>query len=175
VPGIGDILEGSFRPGFFTGVATVVSKLLIQSLPDVAYFGEKDFQQLAVIKRMTADLDLPVRIEGCPIVREADGLALSSRNVYLSTAERNIAPTIHRALNELAARVRAGGRDAIAAAEAEAAETLRTAGFDKIDYVTLRDAQTLLPIEDLTRPARILAAVWLGKTRLIDNIPLAAN
>jgi pantoate--beta-alanine ligase len=145
VPGIGDILEGAFRPGFFTGVATVVTKLLIQAAPDVAFFGQKDYQQLSVITRMAADLDLAVKIEGCPIVREPDGLALSSRNVYLSTAERKIAPTLNRVLNEVAA---------------------------KVDYITVRDAKSLEPITDATAPARVLAACWLGRTRLIDNIAL---
>jgi pantoate--beta-alanine ligase len=172
VPGIGDILEGSFRPGFFTGVATVVTKLLIQSLPDVAFFGEKDYQQLCVITRLAADLDIPVQIQGCPIVREADGLALSSRNVYLSTAERTIAPALNRALNDVALKVRSGGVETIADAEAQAAETLLRAGFRQVDYVTVRDAAGLAPVGDVTKPARILAAAWLGRTRLIDNIPL---
>ncbi|MCD6074896.1 MAG: Panthothenate synthetase, partial [Rhodospirillales bacterium] len=139
VPGIGDILEGAFRPGFFTGVATVVSKLLIQAAPDVAYFGQKDYQQLCVITRMAADLDLAVKIEGCPIVREPDGLALSSRNVYLSPAERKIAPTLNRVLNEVAAAVRTKGPSAVATAEAAGAQALLTAGFHKVDYVTVRD------------------------------------
>ncbi len=172
VPGIGDILEGSFRPGFFTGVATVVSKLLIQAAPDVAYFGQKDYQQLCVITRMAADLDLPVKIEGCPIIREADGLALSSRNVYLSPDERAKAPMLHQALNDVAAKVRAGGVEAIADAEAAGAEAILKAGFKQVDYVTVRDAANLAPITDVMKPARILTAAWLGRTRLIDNIPL---
>ena len=172
VPGIGDILEGAFRPGFFTGVATVVTKLLIQAAPDIAYFGQKDFQQLCVIARMAADLDLPVKIEGCPIVREPDGLALSSRNVYLSADERKIAPTLNRVLNEVAAKVRAKGSSAAAAAETAGAQSLLDAGFHKIDYITVRDAKSLEPIADATAPARVLAACWLGRTRLIDNIAL---
>jgi pantoate--beta-alanine ligase len=172
VPGIGDILEGAFRPGFFTGVATVVTKLLIQATPDVAYFGQKDFQQLCVITRMAADLDLPVKIEGCPIVREPDGLALSSRNVYLSADERKIAPTLNRVLHEVAAEVRAKGPAAAAAAEAAAARDLIAAGFHKVDYITVRDAEHLEPIHDTSAPARALAAAWLGRTRLIDNIAL---
>ena len=170
VPGIGDILEGAFRPGFFTGVATVVTKLLIQAAPDVAFFGQKDYQQLSVITRMAADLDLAVKIEGCPIVREPDGLALSSRNVYLSTAERKIAPTLNRVLNEVAAKVRAKGSSA--EAEAAGARSLLDAGFHKVDYITVRDAKSLEPITDATAPARVLAACWLGRTRLIDNIAL---
>jgi pantoate--beta-alanine ligase len=173
VPGIGDILEGEFRPGFFTGVATVVSKLLIQAAPDVAFFGEKDYQQLCVITRMAADLDIAVKIEGCPIVREPDGLALSSRNVYLTAEERKIAPALNRALNDVAAKVRANGVAAAPAAEAEASAALRAAGFRKVDYVTVRDAKTLQPITDTKAPARVLAAAWLGRTRLIDNIALA--
>jgi pantoate--beta-alanine ligase len=172
VPGIGDVLEGSFRPGFFTGVATVVTKLLIQAAPDVAYFGEKDYQQLCVISRMAADLDLPVRIEGCPIVREPDGLALSSRNVYLTPEERKIAPALNRVLGEVAAEVRANGPTAAQAAEAGATQSLLDAGFRKVDYVTVRDAKSLAPVIDMSNPARILAAAWLGRTRLIDNIPL---
>ena len=172
VPGVGDILEGSFRPGFFTGVATVVTKLLIQAAPDVAYFGEKDYQQLCVISRMAADLDLPVTIEGCPIVREPDGLALSSRNVYLSAAERKIAPALNRVLGEVAAEVRANGPAAAQAAEAAATRSLLDAGFHKVDYVTVRDASSLDPLTDVTKSARVLAAAWLGRTRLIDNIPL---
>ncbi len=175
VPGIGDLLEGEFRPGFFTGVATVVAKLLIQAAPDVAFFGDKDFQQLCVIKRMAADLDLPVAIEGCPIVREADGLALSSRNAYLSAEERKRAPALYRALQTVAARVRENGVGAAKTAEAEASRALLAAGFDKVDYVTVRDAASLMPIASLNAPARILAAAWLGRTRLIDNIPLATD
>lgn len=173
VPGLGDILEGAFRPGFFTGVATVVTKLLIQAAPDVAFFGEKDFQQLAVITRMAADLDLPVKIEGCPVVRESDGLALSSRNVYLSAAERKIAPVLHRTLADVAATIRANGIASIADAEANGTQALLAAGFDKVDYVVAREAKSFAAITDIHAPARILTAAWLGKTRLIDNIPLA--
>ena len=172
VPGIGDILEGSFRPGFFTGVATVVTKLLIQSAPDVAFFGEKDYQQLRVIARMAADLDLPVKIEGCPIVREPDGLALSSRNVYLTPEERRVAPALNRALNDVAAEVRANGAAAIAAAEDRAKESVLAAGFRQVDYITVRDAGSLAPVSDASKPSRVLAAAWLGRTRLIDNITL---
>jgi pantoate--beta-alanine ligase len=172
VPGIGDLLEGSFRPGFFTGVATVVTKLLVQSLPDIAFFGEKDYQQLCVITRMAADLDIPVQIQGCPIVRETDGLALSSRNVYLSAEERKIAPALNRALHDVAAEVRAKGTASIVAVEERAKQAVLAAGFRQVDYVTVRDAKSLEPIKDLTAPARVLAAAWLGRTRLIDNIAL---
>ena len=175
VPGIGDLLEGEFRPGFFTGVATVVAKLLIQAAPDVAYFGEKDFQQLCVIKRMTADLDLPVTIEGCPILREDDGLALSSRNAYLSAEERKRAPALHRILQSVVARIREGGVGSVAAAEAQAARELLAAGFEKVDYVAVRDASSLAPMASVAAPARVLAAAWLGRTRLIDNLPLSGS
>jgi len=161
-------LEGEFRPHFFGGVATVVAKLLLQALPDAAFFGEKDYQQLQVIKRMTRDLDIPVEIVGCPTVREADGLAMSSRNAYLSEAERRTAARLNHILHDTIMAVRGG--EAIASAEAEASRHLVAAGFSGVDYVAIRDAATLAPITDLSRPGRILAAVWLGKTRLIDNM-----
>ncbi len=168
VPGLGDILEGQFRPGFFTGVATVVAKLLILTGPDVALFGEKDYQQLLVIRRMVADLGLPVTIEAGRTVREADGLALSSRNAYLSAEQRAIAPRLYATLQGVAADVAAG---AGASARAQAAEdALRAAGFDKVDYVGVRDAETLDPWPGPARPGRVLAAAWLGRTRLIDNL-----
>jgi len=163
-------LEGEFRPHFFGGVATVVTKLLLQSLPDTAFFGEKDYQQLQVIKRMTRDLDIPVAIEGCPTVREADGLAMSSRNAYLNAAERQIAARLNQIMRSAIDAVRAG--KPIAAAEAEAAAQITAAGFSSVDYLAIRDAETLAPILDLAQPARILAAAWLGKTRLIDNMPV---
>ncbi len=160
-------LEGEFRPHFFGGVATVVTKLLLQALPDTAFFGEKDYQQLLVIKRMAHDLDIPVAITGCATVREHDGLAMSSRNAYLSEDERRIAARLNLILHDTIKAVRAG--EPIAEAEAEAARHVIAAGFTSVDYVSIRDADTLGPISDLSRPARILAAAWLGKTRLIDN------
>jgi pantoate--beta-alanine ligase len=169
VPGLGDALEGAFRPGFFTGVATVVGKLLAQVMPDVVVFGEKDYQQLQVIRRMVADLFLPVRIEGAPTVREADGLALSSRNAYLSAAERRIAPALQAALRRVAMDVAAAGAD-VGASTAQAAADLLAAGFTRIDYLDVRDAATLEPWAGPPRPGRVLAAAWLGRTRLIDNI-----
>ena len=168
VPGIGDILEGESRAGFFTGVATIVAKLLLQALPDAAFFGEKDYQQLQVIKRMTADLDIPVRIIGAPTIREADGLAMSSRNAYLSAEERAVAPTLYAVINQVAEAVR-GGTDAIKCG-AEASEKLLAAGFSKVDYVTVRNSESLEPVVSTTEPARVLAAATLGKARLIDNI-----
>tara|TARA_B100000315_G_scaffold259956_1_gene318321 strand:- start:2787 stop:3641 length:855 start_codon:yes stop_codon:yes gene_type:complete len=170
VPGIGDLLEGGFRPGFFTGVATVVAKLLIQSLPDRAYFGEKDYQQLCVIKRLTKDLDLPVDIVSCPIVREPDGLALSSRNAYLSAEDRQAAPALHQALIGAGYALANGAQvtSSIAAATAE----LLNVGFTKVDYIAVCDPTSLEQLEIVAGKARLLAAAWLGKTRLIDNIAI---
>ncbi|WP_018390641.1 pantoate--beta-alanine ligase [Ancylobacter sp. FA202] len=163
-------LETDFRPTHFAGVATVVAKLLIQALPDVALFGEKDYQQLQVIARMARDLDLPVDVVGVPTVREPDGLALSSRNVYLSREDRKAAPALHRALTAAAMRI---GRDAITApAIAEARAAITAAGFD-LDYVEARHAETLAPISSSEEgPVRLLVAARIGSTRLIDNIPV---
>lgn len=167
VPAVSTMLEGEFRPHFFGGVATVVSKLLLQGLPDHAFFGEKDYQQLLVIKRMTMDLDIPVAIDGCPTVREHDGLAMSSRNAYLSADERRIAARLNLVLHDAIKAVHAG--EPVAEAEAEASRHLIAAGFTRVDYVAIRDAETLAPVSELSH-ARILAAAWLGKTRLIDNM-----
>ena len=172
VAGIGDELEGAHRPGHFDGVATVVSKLLLQCLPDIAYFGEKDYQQLLVVRRMARDLDIPVKIEGIATMREPDGLALSSRNVYLSSEERRIAPLLYRVLNDTAAALAANPENVAATLQNGLAE-LRQAGFAP-DYLELRDAADLSPISQLDRPARLLAAAHLGRTRLIDNIPVDA-
>jgi pantoate--beta-alanine ligase len=170
VSGVSEGLDGAARPGHFAGVATVVYTLLNQVQPDIALFGEKDFQQLAVIRRMVRDLDLPVEIVGVPTQRDADGLALSSRNAYLSEAERTAARALPRALGEAAAAIQQGGD--IEAALAGATESLRRAGFGPIDYVALCDAETLEPVTRLARPARILAAARIGTTRLIDNLPV---
>jgi pantoate--beta-alanine ligase len=161
-------LETDFRPHFFGGVATVVAKLLIAAMPNAAIFGEKDYQQLLVIRRLTADLGLPIDILGGAIVREADGLAMSSRNAYLSTGERKVAGQLNTILKTAIFNVRAG--NAIAAAERFAADELLKAGFNSVDYVAIRDAVTLEKIERLDRPARILAAAKIGATRLIDNM-----
>ena len=169
VGGVSEGLCGAFRPQMFGGVALVVTKLLLQALPDVAVFGEKDYQQLQVIRRFVRDLDIPVRIEGAPTVREADGLALSSRNSYLTAAERAAAPALNRALTWAAGALAGGGP--AAPVLAEVAARLLAAGFARVDYVELRDADTLAPLERLAGPARLLAAAWLGKARLIDNIP----
>jgi pantoate--beta-alanine ligase len=170
VTGLADMLEGEHRPGFFTGVATIVCKLLLQVLPDIAVFGEKDYQQLLVVRRMVTDLWIPTRIEAVPTVREGDGLALSSRNAYLTPEQRQVAPTLHRTLDAVASGV-ASGADAIDRAEWGEAELLR-AGFDAVDYVAVRDAETLALWQGPTRPGRVLAAARLGSTRLIDNVPL---
>lgn len=173
VAGVSEGLCGDSRPHFFRGVATVVTKLLLQCLPDRAYFGEKDYQQLMVVRRLVRDLDIPVEIVGLPTVREADGLALSSRNAYLSAAERRAAPALHRTLREVARRV-ALGEPALSAAEWGRAE-LAAAGFAPIDYLEIRDADTLHPVADRLstgRSARAFAAAYLGRTRLIDNVPV---
>ncbi len=160
-------LETDFRPHFFGGVATVVAKLLIAALPDIAIFGEKDYQQLLVIRRLTVDLGLPIEIIGGAIVREPDGLAMSSRNAYLKPDERRIAGKLNLVLKDLAARPRSG--ETIPSAEAAGKTALLEAGFNSVDYVAIRDAETLEKIETLFRPARILAAAKVGATRLIDN------
>jgi pantoate--beta-alanine ligase len=166
--GAAEGLESDFRPHFFGGVATVCCKLFTQVAPDVAVFGEKDYQQLCVVKQMVRDLDLPLEIVGMPTVREADGLALSSRNAYLSAEERKIAPLLHRVIAKVAEAAAKGDDNAAAIAEGKAA--LTAAGF-RIDYLEVRNAQTLQPLEPGTqRPQRVLVAAWLGKTRLIDNV-----
>jgi len=170
VSGVSEPLEGAFRPTHFAGVATVVAKLLIQAEPDVAVFGEKDFQQLQVIRRLVRDLDLPVAIVGAPTIRTQDGLARSSRNAYLSEAERTTAGKLNVILAAAAEALR-GGAD-VASAEVDALKALAEAGFGKVDYFETRDPDDLkrLGPGPLTGPARVLVAAWLGKTRLIDNI-----
>lgn len=170
VSGLTEGLCGASRPHFFGGVATVVTKLLLQALPDRAYFGEKDYQQLQVVRRMARDLDIPVTIVGVPTVREADGLAMSSRNWYLTPEERAIAPTLNKVLRDIAKRVKSG--EPCATAIEAGTATLAAAGFDPVDYVAVCDAETLEPLEQADRPARVLAAAFLGRTRLIDNIPV---
>lgn len=169
VPLLSDCLCGAARPGHMEGVATVVAKLLLQSLPDAAYFGEKDYQQFLVVQRMARDLDIPVRMEAVPTVREADGLALSSRNLLLTPAQRDQATAMYRVLTELAARLK-DGRTPAPPALAWGRAALGEAGFDPVDYLELRDADTLQPLERAERPARLFAAAWLGQVRLIDNL-----
>ncbi|KRA59372.1 pantoate--beta-alanine ligase [Caulobacter sp. Root655] len=171
VSGVSEPLEGAARPQFFGGVATVVTKLLIQAQAEVALFGEKDYQQLQVIKRVVRDLDLPVEIIGAPTARAPDGLALSSRNAYLSAEERAAAVALPTALKAAAQAVAAGGR--VDEAEAAGKAALTAAGFGQIDYLEVREASDLSrlgpgPINDAN--ARILVAAWLGRTRLIDNM-----
>jgi len=161
-------LETDFRPHFFGGVAIVVAKLLLQVLPDFAVFGEKDYQQLQVIKRMVADLNIPVAIVPGPTQREADGLALSSRNAYLDAGQRRIAGRLNLVLKDVIARVRGG--ESVEHAAAYGFGELLAAGFDKVDYLEIRDAETLAPPEDRSRPLRVLAAAKIGATRLIDNM-----
>lgn len=168
VSGVTDGLDGAARPGHFDGVATVVAKLFNQVRPDIALFGEKDYQQLAVIRRMAADLDFGIEIVGVATQRDEDGLALSSRNAYLDAAERAAARALPRALGDAAAAISAG-EDA-GGAIARAKETILKAGFASIDYIALCDAETLEPVTGADRPARLLAAARIGTTRLIDNL-----
>jgi len=171
VSGLTEGLCGAHRAGHFDGVTTVVAKLLIQALPDAAYFGEKDYQQLRVVRRLVRDLDIPVHIVGVPTVREADGLALSSRNAYLSIEERRIAPNLARVLRSIASAV-AQQPSAVARELAHGVRELRDAGF-AIDYLEIREEETLKPVTaKATARSRVFGAVWLGKTRLIDNIPI---
>jgi pantoate--beta-alanine ligase len=163
-------LETVFRPHFFTGVATVVAKLFTQCRPHIAVFGEKDYQQLLVVRRLSRDLDLGVDVIGLPTVREPDGLALSSRNAYLTTDQRKIAAHLNRVLLGVRERVRTG--IPVAQAEAEGAAALINAGFDRVDYVAIRDAETLAQLRSIERPARVLAAARIGAIRLIDNRPI---
>jgi pantoate--beta-alanine ligase len=169
LPSLTEDLCGAARPNHFEGVATVVTKLLLQCAPDVAVFGEKDYQQLLVIKQLVRDLNIPVQIVGAPIVREEDGLALSSRNFYLSAAERTTAPILHQVLSEAAASL-ANGEGCDAATSAGRFK-LEGKGF-RVDYVAVRNPETLAPLFGPIRgPARVMGAAYLGTTRLIDNVP----
>ena len=171
VSGLTEGLCGAHRAGHFDGVTTVVTKLLIQALPDTAYFGEKDYQQLTVVRRLARDLDLPVRIAGVPTVREPDRLALSSRNVYLSAEERRIAPNLARVLRSIAA-VLAQDPNAVAQEIAHGSAALQQAGF-AVEYLEIREAESLAVTSEVTASSRVFAAVRLGTTRLIDNMPSA--
>lgn len=162
-------LETDFRPAFFDGVATVVAKLFLQAAPDCAVFGEKDYQQLCVVRQLCRDLDLPVEIIGAPTVRDSRGLAMSSRNAYLGEAELEVARKLNAVLRQTATEL-ASGVDEIGAME-DAAEALVRAGFRKVDYVAAREAMTLRPWRR-DRDGRLLAAAWLGTTRLIDNVAI---
>jgi pantoate--beta-alanine ligase len=170
VPGVSQLLEGASRPGHFTGVSTVVCKLFNLVQPDVAVFGEKDFQQLMLIRHMVRDLDMDIHIEGLPTVREADGLAMSSRNGYLTAAERHLAPEFNRILREVVDALHKGRQD-YASLQADAMKSLELNGF-RPDYVEIRRAVDLLPPAVGEMGLVVLGAAWLGKARLIDNIPL---
>jgi len=163
------VLEGAFRPGHFAGVATVVVKLLLQTMPDCAFFGEKDYQQLLIIRRIVRDLNIPTHVVTGPIVRDTDGLALSSRNAYLTPEQRKQAAALPKTLTETAVRLAEG--QPIDAVLKENRVKLSEAGF-KLDYLELRDAGTLAPTHDLALPARLLAAVRVGPVRLIDNLAI---
>ena len=170
VAGVSEPLEGKMRPGHFDGVATVVTKLFGMTMADRGYFGQKDWQQLQVVQKLVADLNIPVAVVGCETIREADGLAMSSRNVRLTPGGRAVAGVLYSAITSAADDIRAGQSDRMAIREA--AEKLRAAGFERVEYIELRDAATLLPSDDVHRPRRMLAAAWIDGVRLIDNIPV---
>lgn len=168
VGGVALPLEGALRPGHFEGVATVVAKLFGMTGADRAFFGQKDWQQLQVVRRMVADLNMAVEVVGCETLREVDGLAMSSRNVRLSPQARAAAPALYRAMQAAAAAIRSSAAAAPALAEAERA--VLAAGYERVEYIALHDAETLAPASDLSGPLRMLAAAWVGGVRLIDNI-----
>ena len=170
VGGVSEPLEGRMRPGHFEGVATVVAKLFGMTQADRAYFGQKDWQQLQVVRRMVTDLNIPVEVVGCETIREADGLAMSSRNARLDPLSRAQAPALNRIMVKTAAQIRGGGE--IAASLAQARDDLRQAGFTEVEYLDLRTAAMLEPATGIEQPVRLLAAAWIGGVRLIDNIPV---
>lgn len=170
VQGVAEPLEGRMRPGHFDGVATVVTKLFGMTQADRGYFGQKDWQQLQVVMKLVADLNMAVTVVGCETIREADGLAMSSRNLRLTEAGRARAPVLYAAITRAAADIRAGHADRMAIREA--AQEMRAAGFERVEYIELRDAATLMPSDDPARPRRMLAAAWVDGVRLIDNIPV---
>ncbi len=173
VAGVSDRWEGAHRPGHFDGVATVVAKLFIAVMPDAAVFGEKDWQQLAVIRRMTRDLGLPIDVHGHETVREADGLAMSSRNALLADGDRDRAVALKRALDAAAARIGAGG--AVGAALDDAVAAIIGAGFGPVDYLAYVDGDSLEPLDAVAANGRLIAAAFLGKIRLIDNIRVVSD
>ncbi len=172
VQALTDCLDGVHRPGHFDGVTTVVAKLLLQSLPDKAFFGEKDFQQLSIVSRMVRDLDMPVEIVPVGTVRQSDGLALSSRNKLLTAEQRKVAPLLYATLKEIADRL--ANEPGLRAEPLLSAgrHSLALGGFANVDYLELRAADDLAALDRVTRPARVFAAAWLGNTRLIDNLPV---
>ncbi|WP_104020068.1 pantoate--beta-alanine ligase [Roseovarius nitratireducens] len=171
VSGLTDVMEGSFRPGHFDGVATVVTKLFTQTSATDAFFGEKDFQQLLVVRRMATDLDLPVTVHGCPTIRDIDGLALSSRNLLLSDRARTSAPRLHEEMEALVEGLQSG--QAFPALRERAVARLEKAGFTRVDYLDLRAQDDLAALDAPDRPARLFAAAWLAGVRLIDNMAVA--
>lgn len=172
VTGLTDVLCGAHRPGHFDGVATVVAKLFLQSAASDAFFGEKDFQQLQIVRRMARDLDIPVTVHGCPTIREIDGLAMSSRNLLLSDRARVIAPRLSEELERMAQGLAAG--HGFAALQDQALARLDQAGFTKVEYLEMRANDDLALLEVPDRPARLLAAAWLAGVRLIDNVPVGS-
>ena len=170
VAGLTDVMEGEFRPGHFDGVATVVAKLFLQTQADRAFFGEKDFQQLMVVRRMARDLDIPIQVVGCPTIREPSGLAMSSRNLRLSPQGLQVAAQKHRIMNDLARALQGGAAFDPLAARARTA--LLAAGFAQVEYIQLRCAETLDPLTRADKPARLFVAAWADGVRLIDNIPV---
>lgn len=173
VSGVSEGLCGAFRPGHFDGVATVVTKLLLQTGADIVCFGEKDFQQLQVVKRLVRDLDIPVTIVPCPTIREPDGLALSSRNARLDPEARRIAPVFHHVLRDVARRLLAGEPVPYTLDRARAAIVAH--GYQSVEYLELRAEDNLEPMSGLERPARLIAAAWLGGVRLIDNVQVKGD
>lgn len=168
VSGLTDVMDGAFRPGHFDGVATVVTKLFTQTAATDAFFGEKDFQQLLVVRRMAADLDLPITVHGCPTIRDIDGLALSSRNLLLSDRARTLAPRLYDELEGIAEGL-SKGRE-FSSLQAAAKDRLLKTGFSDIDYIDLRAQSDLSMVTDISKPARLFAAAYLAGVRLIDNI-----
>ena len=167
---LSNVMEGEYRPQFFSGVATVVGKFLIQTMADIAVFGEKDYQQLQIIRRMARDFDIPTEILGAPTIREDDGLAMSSRNRYLKTVERPSAGKLFESITTVAHAVR-DGSDPMAACS-DATRFLKEVGFHKIEYFTVLDSETFRGYQGGDQPGRVFAAAWLGKARLIDNIAI---
>jgi pantoate--beta-alanine ligase len=168
VSGLTDVMEGAYRPGHFDGVATVVTKLFTQTAATDAFFGEKDYQQFMVVRRMARDLDIPITVHGCPTIRDIDGLALSSRNLLLSDRARTTAPVLFEEMEKIIDGLRAGGD--FADLQAQATARLERAGFTGVDYLDLRAQDDLSALTAPTRPARLFAAAWLAGVRLIDNI-----
>lgn len=170
VTGLTDMMEGPFRPGHFEGVATVVAKLFLQTQADRAYFGEKDYQQLLVVRRMARDLDIPIEVVGCPTVREPSGLAMSSRNLLLSPEGEKVASRMNEVMRRVADQLAAGKDFAALAQDAKAA--LLAAGFTEVEYIDLRCAETLKSLPNANKPARLFVTAWADGVRLIDNIPV---